>query len=116
MEDNCSRRVLAVLCAALCLALGAPLEAQSADGTASGTVADVAGKPIAGAAVSVKSESAGAVRQATTDTEGKFSVSGLPEGLYTIEASAPSFATSRRTGVKLAQGGTDSISMSLNVG
>src|SRR5260370_22874280 len=64
----------------------------------------------------MKNESTGSVRQATTDTDGRFSVTSLPEGLYTIEASAPSFAKSRRTGVKLAAGGTENVSMALNVG
>src|SRR5713226_6095268 len=54
----------------LCVAL----QAQSGDGTVAGTVLDVAGKPIANAAVSVKNESTGSVRQATSDNDGRFSV------------------------------------------
>jgi iron complex outermembrane receptor protein len=109
-------RVLALgMCVFLC---AASLQAQSGDGSAtvSGTVNDVAGKPIPSAAVSVRNESTGSARQATAGTDGRFSVTGLPEGLYTIEASAPSFATSRRTGLKLAADGTENVSMSLNVG
>src|SRR5438105_2005101 len=104
--DNHLRRRCRVIAAIVCTAVCALLQAQSGDATATaaGTVADVAGKPIANAAVSVRSESTGATRQATTDNDGKFSVSGLPDGLYTIEASSPSFATSRRSAVKLAAG------------
>jgi iron complex outermembrane receptor protein len=36
--------------------------------------------------------------------------------LYSIEASAPSFAVSRRSGVKLAAGATENVTLSLNVG
>ena len=49
-------------------------------------------------------------------SDGKFSVTGLPAGTYSIEASAPSFASSRRTGVKLAAGATENVSIALNVG
>src|SRR5262249_53520966 len=76
----------------------------------------VTGKPIAGASVNVRNESTGTPRTASADSEGRFSISSLSSGSYTIEASAPSFATSRRTGVKLAEGGTVNVPMSLNVG
>jgi iron complex outermembrane receptor protein len=81
-----------------------------------GAVLDVAGKAIPNAAVSVKNESTGALRQVVTGTDGQFSVTGLPAGLYTIEVSAPSFASSRRAGVRLAAGTTEKVTMSLNVG
>jgi len=110
-------RCRGVLAMGFCLFLCASwLHAQSGDATLAGTVLDVAGKPIAMAAVSVMSESTGSVRQATTDTDGKFSVSSVPDGLYTIDVSAPSFATSRRTRVKVGVGGTENVSISLDVG
>ena len=64
-----------------------------------GTVLDVAGKPIPSAAVSVKNEANGVTRQTPSGADGKFSVSGLPAGTYSIEVSAPSFATSHRSGL-----------------
>jgi iron complex outermembrane receptor protein len=105
-------RVLAV-----CLCGFLTLHAQSPETAAvTGTVLDVAGKPIPSAAVSVKNEANGVTRQAPSGADGKFSVSGLPAGTYSIEVSAPSFATSRRSGLKLAAGSTENISMALNVG
>jgi len=105
-------RVLAV-----CLCGLARLQAQAGDAaTVTGTVVDVAGKGIPAAAVSVRNESTGTARQTTSGTDGKFSIAGLPVGAYSIEASAPSFASSRRTGVRLAAGGTEDVSLSLNVG
>jgi len=80
-----------------------------------GVVSDVTRRPIPGAAISVRNESAGAPRLATTGPDGTFSITGLPEGSYTVEASAPSFSTSRRNGVKLAAGGTANVSLSLNI-
>jgi iron complex outermembrane receptor protein len=85
-------------------------------GTITGTILDVSGKPIPGADVSLKNESTGASRHTATDSEGKFSVPSLPAGTYTLEASSPSFAPSRRAGVKLAASGAENVSISLNVG
>src|SRR2546423_7990543 len=86
------------MCALLFAVHSLALEAQSSDNSAtlSGVVADVSGRRIGNAAVSVRSESSGTTRQATADADGRFSVNGLPEDSYTIEASAPSFSTSRR--------------------
>ena len=105
-------------CVFLCAAGPADgLLAQPANkaATLTGTVLDVSGKAIGNAAVSVRNESTGAPRLIATDAEGRFSISGLPEGAYTVEASAPSFAASRRTGVKLAAGASEKVSLSLNV-
>src|SRR5215471_2627491 len=79
------------------------LRAQTAEsGAIKGTVLDVTGKPIPAAVVFVKNEASGAQLSAVADQEGKLSFSNLAAGSYTIEVSAPSFAPSRRTGVKLA--------------
>jgi iron complex outermembrane receptor protein len=113
---NWRRTTLALSCAAyLCFLGSTALLAQSA-GTLAGVVSDVAGKPIGSAAVSVRNEATGAPRLLKTDAAGKFSISELPEGSYTIEATAPSFASSRRTGVKLTAGGKADVALSLNVG
>lgn len=117
--NNLSIRRSSVLPALACFLLcTAALQAQSPDmaATVAGTVLDVAGKPIPNAAVSVKNESTGTTHQTPTGADGKFSVTGLPEGVYTIEASSPSFATSRRTGLKLAASGSENVTLSLNVG
>jgi iron complex outermembrane receptor protein len=102
---------------AVCLCGLVRLQAQAGDTAAvTGTVVDVSRKAIPTAAVSVRNESSGAARQVTSGADGKFFVTGLPPGTYSIEASAPSFASSRRTGVKLAAGATDDVSIALNVG
>ena len=105
-------RVLAV-----CLCGMVRLQGQAGESaTVTGTVLDVSGKAIPTVAVSVRNESTGAARRTTSGADGKFSIAGLPAGTYSIEASAPSFASSRRTGVKLAAGATDDVSIALNVG
>ena len=115
---NRRRSMLALGALTFLWALGpAQLRAQSGGEPAdiTGTVLDVSGKPIGNAVVSVKNESTGAIRMASSNEDGRFSVPGLPEGLYTVEASAPSFAASRRSGLKLAAGATENVSLSLNI-
>lgn len=104
-----------VLAACLCGLIS--LQGQTGEGaTVTGTVLDVAGKGIPTAVVSVRNEANGSVRQTTSGADGKFSVAAVPAGVYSIEVSAPSFATSRRTGLRLAAGGTENVSIALNVG
>ncbi|HSZ00403.1 MAG TPA: MG2 domain-containing protein [Terriglobales bacterium] len=61
-----------------------------------GTVTDSTGAVIAGASVELRSTS-GKIRRATTDTVGRFSFSGLPEGSYTVEISARGFESANST-------------------
>lgn len=90
------------------------LEAQSTT-TITGSVTDVSGKAIPGAAVTIKNESTGSISEAVADADGKYAVTNLAEGTYSVEASAPSFAASRRMDVKLAAGATVDVPMSLNI-
>src|SRR5215813_2542053 len=90
------------------------LQGQST-GSIKGVVTDVTTKAIARAVVSVRNEAGGAAKIIATDDEGKFSLDSLAEGSYTIEASAPSFAPSRRTGVKVSASQSAELTMSLNV-
>jgi hypothetical protein len=80
-----------------------------------GTVLDRATKAIPGANVTVKNE-AGAVSGATnSDSEGRFSVSGLAAGTYWVETTEPGFARNTRPGVQVMAGGTQDLSITLNV-
>jgi iron complex outermembrane receptor protein len=94
----------------------AGLYAQSTEGTIAGSVMDVAGKGIPNASVTAKNEANGASRQAVSAADGKYSVGGLSAGSYSIEVSAPSFASSKRNAIKLAAGATETVNISMNVG
>jgi len=95
---------------------GMRAQSNGEGGTIVGAVLDVSGRPIPGAEVSIRNESSGSPRSVISDQEGKFSVGGLPAGMYTVAASAPSFASSRRSGVKVAANGAENVNLSLNVG
>jgi len=92
------------------------LMAQSNAGTATltGTVLDPDGKALPHAALVVKND-AGVSKTATAGDDGRFSIEGLPAGTYTVEASAQGFGVANISGVQLASGGSQDISIALQV-
>jgi iron complex outermembrane receptor protein len=110
-----ARSVSALGTIAFSLVLGSiRLHAQSTS-TISGSVTDVSGKAIPGAAVTVRNQSTGSTLEAVANGDGNYAVTNLSEGAYSVEASAPSFATSRREDVKVAAGVTVDVPLSLNI-
>ncbi len=93
---------------------GFQLQAQQ-NSVITGTIIDQAGKSIPGANVEVRNVSTGVSRSATTDNDGKFSVSDLAPGTYSILASAPGFALTTRTGAQLSTGGTLDVPITMSV-
>jgi len=78
-------------------------------------VLDPAGKVVPDAAVVVTNDLTAIVRSVTTSAEGRFSVTALPVGTYSIEVSSPGFTTARSTGLQLAANGLENISIALSV-
>ena len=70
-------------------------------GTISGTVLDESGGGIPGALVSARNEGTGAVREITTDREGRYVLALLPIGTYTVTTSMTGFRTEERRTVVL---------------
>ncbi len=90
------------------------LHAQTG-GTLAGTIVDQVGKPIPGAGVTVKSDGGTVSGTASSDNEGRFSVSHLATGTYTVEATSPGFARNTRLGVPVSASGSPNIAITLNV-
>ena len=89
---------------------------QKEAGTITGTVMDPVGSAVQGATVVARNNSSGAETRATTDQEGKFSISNLPFGNYTVEVSAPGFAVSTRPAVKVSAERTEDVAVTLALG
>jgi hypothetical protein len=117
-EDFLTKRSFACLAlvTALVLASHAPLLAQGgASSSISGVVVDAAGGIIPGATVVVKNE-AGATFEATTNTEGVFSVPAVTAGTYTVTVSLTGFKTAVISDVRIAPGTPASVKATLEVG
>jgi iron complex outermembrane receptor protein len=84
------------------------------DSKLAGTVLDPSGKGVENAAIVVRNEATHSAQNSTTDGDGHFSIA-VPPGVYTIEASAPGFAQTTRTGATAAAGGGEEISIQLSV-
>jgi len=68
-------------------------------GRITGVVKDPSDAAIPGATVSVANATTGAMRTATTDSEGAYSFPALAVGQYDLDASFPGFLPQRRTGL-----------------
>ncbi len=110
------RRSALAVTAVLLLGAASParLTAQSG-GTISGAVLDQLAKAIPGAKVTAKSEAGAVSGSATTDGDGRFTIGGLAAGTYSVETTAPGFALNTRRGVQISAGGTQDVSITLNV-
>jgi iron complex outermembrane receptor protein len=89
---------------------------QESFGTITGTIVDPQGNAVQNATVTVRGESTNAVKRATADAQGHFSVVGLPPGKYTIEATAANFGITSRSGLQLAAGQSQDLALKLALG
>src|SRR5712691_5878526 len=76
--------------------------AQSASLT--GTVKDMSGAALPGAAVTVKHIDTGQTRTAQADASGSFSIQSLPVGQYEVTAERMGFRREVRSGINLVVG------------
>jgi hypothetical protein len=79
---------------------GLALAQGGATGAITGTVQDTLGAVLSGAKVDIVSEATGqAERHLTTDSSGNFNATLLPVSSYTVQVSAPGFATTKFPGI-----------------
>lgn len=111
---NLSSQIVGVM-ASLLLAFGLA-SAQGVGGTITGIVRDEQGAAIPDVALSVRNVETGFVRRLTTNEAGRYSASGLPFGIYQLEASKPGFRSEVRTGIRLTVGQEVVLDLTLRVG
>jgi len=114
---RCARLSIVIMTLFICAAVPVKLQAQTTGSfaTISGVVLDPEGKVVPGASLTIKNDLTGVVRSESTTAEGRFAVPSLPVGTYTIEVTAPGFATARSVGLQLAANGLENISIALSV-
>ena len=95
---------------------GLALAQGGATGAITGTVQDTLGAVLSGAKVDIVSEATGqAERHLTTDSSGNFNATLLPVGSYTVQVSAPGFATTKFPGILVNITETTRITAKLKV-
>jgi hypothetical protein len=81
-----------------------------------GTVTDSSGASVPGTVVTVTSTDTGSVRTVQTDAQGRYDVSDLDTGNYSVQTSMQGFASQTQKGVVLAVGQKAVIDFKLQVG
>src|SRR5260370_19672529 len=89
---------------------------QSATATLSGSVVDQNGAAIPSASITVENTSVGLKRQATTTSEGYFTIPLLPPGTYSVRAEGQGFAPVDTKDVILNIGDRKTLQIQLKAG
>jgi iron complex outermembrane recepter protein len=106
-----------LLAVIICAAGAAQLHAQqNAVGMITGTVVDPVGSVVQNANVIARNESTREEMKATTDQAGKFAISNLPMGYYTVEVSVPGFALASHASVHATSERTEDLMFTLALG
>src|SRR5262245_25239435 len=112
------RRVLRwVVASILAAMMQGGVWAQSGSGDLAGSVTDVGGAVIAGASITVGSQSAVGVKVRTATTvAGNYALTSLRPGTYTVRVEAAGFATVERAGITVRTGVRERIDVELHPG
>jgi hypothetical protein len=84
-------------------------------GRIEGKITDPKGAAVVGASVTISDEVNNQRFTTVTDSQGRYKVEGLAEGVYTVVISAPGFAEARKESVKLEEGASLPIDLRLEI-
>jgi hypothetical protein len=104
-----------VLLWAIGLLCSAPLYAQVAGATLTGTITDAQGGAVANAKVSARNTATGITSETTTNSTGNYNLVNVKPAEYEVSVSATGFNTTK-TKVTLTVGAQQELSLSLKVG
>jgi hypothetical protein len=102
--------------AVLSLLLASPVLGQAGRSEINGTIFDQARAVLPGATITITDENNGTTRTTVTSNEGRFVVTTLRPGTYTVKAELAGFQTQVRTGLTVAVGQELSLDLVLPVG
>jgi hypothetical protein len=112
-----TQHFLAVLGALIgCALAGSALYAQTSFGRISGSVTDPSGAAIPGVTIKIIDTETQIARTVESDGSGFYTVTNLPVGPYTLEASQKGFQTKQLTGINVVADGRLTADFKLTVG
>jgi Carboxypeptidase regulatory-like domain len=110
-------RFLSTLFVALLFVFALPhIQAQVVGASIAGTVTDVSGSAVPGAAVTVRNTETGTERHLITDSSGRYSAPSVQVGSYSVSVAKDGFASQQKTGITLTIGQSTNVDVSLAVG
>ena len=115
MNPKAVKLVLFVGVLGISFLIAAPLRAQVAGATLSGTIADSMGAAVPNATVSITNTATGVVVSTTTNPVGAYTVPNLNAGEYRVVASAPGFGATAAN-LTLTVGQKQDLNLALVVG
>ena len=86
-----------------------------ATSTISGTVTDKSGAVVPDAAITITNQGTNQVRKVVADETGKYTVTFLPVGIYSVSAEKTGFATSVRKDIELQANSTVQSDLQLEI-
>ena len=95
------------------LPAGLNAQSQATTGIIRGVVSDPSGRPVSGAAVTVRDVQTNFTRTLATDEKGLFIASLLPLGTYEVTAKGVGFSQASKTGIPVRVGETVELSLAL---
>jgi len=115
VQHGFTSRILFV--AVVLLLLSSAAFGQQLTGSLQGTVNDQTGAVIPDAKIELANDASGDVRRAVSNGEGRFAITAVPPGSYTLTVTAASFSTWQLKGIAINQGDERTIAnIALTVG
>lgn len=114
MSHQMNRRVTLSVVALIVAGLGSPASGAENRGTMAGVVKTVSGEPAMGALVRVRHEERGISFYVVSREQGRYKVSDLPPGEYTVKATGGGYANDSK-GEAARVSGTETVTMNLTL-
>ncbi len=96
--------------------LGATAQAQTGNASISGQVTDATGAVVPGAEISVRNMATNVTQSTRSSSDGRYNVTGLIPGEYTVTAQFQGFRTVERSGIVVRVGDRVALDISMEVG
>lgn len=110
------RRVLFLVALTFSLMILVPNAWGQYGSSLEGVVADQSGAAVSDAKVTATNQATGVARDTQTNTSGFYRITGLPPGIYTVIAEAPTFKSQTTTNVAISAEAVRGLNLSLQPG